>query len=113
MTGEMTVVFAGIHPESHRHSSRGIIFKNVAKIPYLTLEKTLRLTAGFGSHFKAEMSVLTRVTSSFRKLISSFFFSPFHRISRLLLDVVSTRIFFIGMAHSLSLFAVTIKKIHS
>jgi hypothetical protein len=110
MTLAMTLSFAGIQPESHRHYSRGIMFKNVAKTSYLTLEMTLGLTPGFGSHFKAEMSVLTRVASSFGKLISSFFFSPFHKISRLLLDVVSIGVFFIGMAHSLSLSAVTIKK---
>ena len=99
----MTLSFAGIF-------AKGIKIKNAAKTPYLTLSMTLTMTPGFGSHLKAEMSVLTRITSSFRKLISSFFFSPFHKISRLLLDVVSTRVFFIGMEHSLSLSAVTIKK---
>jgi hypothetical protein len=110
MTLAMTLSFAGTPLESHRHYSRGIMFKNVAKTLYLTLEMTPGLTPGFGSQFKAVMSVLTRVTSPLRKLISSFFFSPFHRYSRLLLNVVSIRGFFIGMAHSLSLSAVTIKK---
>lgn len=66
MTLSMTLSFAGILPEFHLHYSRGIMFKNVAKTPYLTLEITLGLIPGFGSHFKAEMSVLTRVTSSVR-----------------------------------------------
>ncbi|MVT39392.1 hypothetical protein GO495_02235 [Chitinophaga oryziterrae] len=102
----MTLSFAGIQPEYLRHYSRGIMFKNVAKTPDLTLQMTLR----FGSHSKAVMSVLTRVIGWLQKLISSFFFSPFHKNSRLLLDVVSLGSFFIGMAHSLSLSAVTIKK---
>jgi hypothetical protein len=71
---------------------------------------TLGLTTGFGSHLKAEMSVLTRVTDRVLKLFSGFFFSPFHKNSRLFLNVVFTGTFFIGMAHSLSLSAVTIKK---
>jgi hypothetical protein len=64
----------------------------------------------FGRHLKAEMSVLTRVADRLQKLILGFFFSPFHRNSRLLLGVTPTGTFFIGMAHSLSLSAVTIKK---
>ncbi|MVT44865.1 hypothetical protein GO495_30010 [Chitinophaga oryziterrae] len=106
----MTLSFAGILPEYLRHYSRGIMLKNVAKTPYLTLGLTLEMTLDFGSYLKAEMSVLTRVTDRLQKLISSFFFSPFHKNSRLFLDVVSTSTFFIGMAHSLSLSAVTIKK---
>src|SRR6266480_3039601 len=101
MTLAMTLSFAGIF-------ARGIKLKNVAKTPYLTLGLTLEMTLGFGRHLKAEMSVLTRVTDRLQKLISGFFFSPFHRNSRLLLDVVSIGTFFIGMAHSLSLSAVTI-----
>ncbi|MVT44824.1 hypothetical protein GO495_29805 [Chitinophaga oryziterrae] len=106
----MTLSFAGIQPESNRHYAREIKFKNVTKTPYLTLGLTLEMTLGFGSQVQAEMSVLTRVTDRLLKLISSFFFSPFHRNSRLLLNVVSTGAFFIGMAHSLSLSAVIIKK---
>jgi hypothetical protein len=79
------------------------MFKNVAKTPVLTLR--------FGNHSKAVISVLTRVTGCLQKLISSFFSSPFHKNSRLLLDVVSLGSFFIGMAYSLSLSAVTIKKV--
>jgi hypothetical protein len=103
MTGEMTVGFASIN-------LREIKYKNMGQVPYLTFSLTVGMTAGFGSYFKDVMSVLTRVTDSLQKLFSGFFFSPFHRNSRLLFDVVFTGTFFIGMAHSLSLSAVTIKK---
>jgi hypothetical protein len=103
MTGEMTVVFSGIN-------QREIKPKNMGQVPYLTFSLTVGMTTGFGSYFKDVMSVLTRITDLLQKLFSSFFFSPFHRNSRLLLDVTPTGTFFIGMAHSLSLSAVTIKK---
>jgi|GEM_PF-3599239 len=99
----MTLSFASILPEHHRNYERVIMLKGVAKTHYLTPGLTLEITPRFGSHLKAEMSVLTKVTGKVKKLISSFFFSPFHKISRLLLDVISQGTFFIGMAHSLSL----------
>lgn len=100
----MTVGFAHIN-------QREIKYKNLPQTPYLTFSWTVGMTAGFGSYFKDVMSVLTRVTDLLQKLFSGFFFSPFHRNYRLLLDVVPTGIFFIGMAHSLILSAITIKKI--
>jgi hypothetical protein len=103
MTGEMTVVFSGINPREIRP-------KNMGQTPYLTFSLTVGMTAGFGSYFKDVMSGLTKVTDLLQKLLSGFFFSPFHKNSRLLLNVIPTGTFFIGMAHSLSLSAVTIKK---
>jgi hypothetical protein len=100
MTGEMTVGFARIYQGEIKH-------KNMGQMPYLTFS----LTASFGSYFKDVMSVLTRVTDSLQKLFSGFFSSHFYKNSRLLLDVVPTGTFFIGMAHSLSLSAITIKKV--
>ncbi|MVT44818.1 hypothetical protein GO495_29775 [Chitinophaga oryziterrae] len=84
MTVGFTDIFArGIQPQT----------------PNLTFSLTVEMTAGSGSYFKDVMSVLTRVTG---KLFSSLFSSPFHRNSRLLLDVTPAGTFFIGMAHSLS-----------
>jgi len=100
----MTGVFARINQREIKH-------KNMGQMHYLTFSLTVSLTVGFGSYFKDVMSVLTRVTDSLQKLFSGFFSSHFHKNSRLLLDVVPTGTFFIGMAHSLSLSAITIKKI--
>jgi hypothetical protein len=104
MTGEMTVSFARI-------KQREIKQKNMGQVPYLTFNLTVGMTAVFGSYFKDVMSVLTKVTDLFQKLFPGFFFSHFHKNYRLLLNVVLTGTFFIGMAHSLSLSAITIKKI--
>jgi hypothetical protein len=110
LTFSLTVGFPGTLPESNQHYAREIKLKKVARTPNLTLGLIIEMTTGFGSYFKDVMSVLTRITDLLQKLFSSFFFSPFHRNSRLLLDVTPTGTFFIGMAHSLSLSAVTIKK---
>ena len=99
----MTVVFTSIN-------QREIKQKNMGKVPYLTFSLTVGMTAGFGSYSKDVMSVLTRVTDSLQKLFSGFFSSHFYKNFRLRLNVVPTGIFFIGMAHSLSLSAITIKK---
>jgi hypothetical protein len=92
--------------ESNRHRAREIKLKKVAGTPDLTV----KMTTGFGSNFKAEMSVTDKGYSQVRKLFSGFFFSPFHSNSHLLLDVVFTETSFPGMAHSLSLSAITVKK---
>lgn len=110
LTFSLTVGFPGTQPESNQHYTREIKLKKVARTPNLTLGLIIEMTTGFGSKFKDVMSGLTRVTGLLQKLFSSFFFSPFHRNSRLLLDDVLTGTFFIGMAHSLSLSAITIKK---
>ena len=106
----MTVVFSGTQPEYNRYYTKEIKFKNIAKTLDLTIGLTVEMTVSFGSYFKDVMSVLTRVSVRLVKLFSGFISSPFHTNSHLLLDLVFTETFFPGMAHSLSLSAITPKK---